>query len=75
MSSCSEIIWIRRSLKEFNVPISTTTPIYGDNKSSIILAANQEFHEWTNHMEVDHQFIHEHLEAKTITIPRVSSKI
>ena len=58
----------------FHVCISAPTPLYADYRSTISLAANPQFHEWTTHIEVDHHFIREHYEDGIITLPHVPSK-
>ena len=55
-----EMLWIRRLLEELK--ISSTLPIYSDNKAAILIAHNPVLHDRTKHVELDKHFITEKLE-------------
>jgi len=46
--SAKEAIWLSKLLKDFEI-ITGTIPLYGDNRSSLALAINNEFHSRTKH--------------------------
>ena len=52
-SASSEIVWLRRLLREFGVFTVTPTPLYADNTSPIRIAKNTVYHERTKHIEID----------------------
>ena len=60
----SEAIWLKRILKDLEVPIKDLTPLYYDNMSSIYLAGKPMFHTHTKHIEVHYHFIWERIVVK-----------
>ncbi|XP_023747753.1 uncharacterized mitochondrial protein AtMg00810-like [Lactuca sativa] len=56
-----EIIWLWWLLVDMGVHISSSTPLYYDNKSAIQITKNSVFHEWTKHIEIDCHFTRHHL--------------
>ena len=42
--------------------------IYGDNKFSIALAQNPEFHQRTKHIDIQHHFIRDEITTKCIEL-------
>ncbi|XP_074352878.1 secreted RxLR effector protein 161-like [Apium graveolens] len=48
-SLCSEVVWLRRLLKDFNIQLHSPTPLFCDNKSALKIASNHVFHERTKH--------------------------
>ncbi|XP_038982127.1 uncharacterized mitochondrial protein AtMg00810-like [Phoenix dactylifera] len=71
--TASELIWLRRLLRELGISIDTPTEIYCDNISAIALASNPVFHARTKHIEVDYHFIREKVLSKELHIAHVSS--
>ncbi|XP_020698693.1 uncharacterized protein LOC110111254 [Dendrobium catenatum] len=72
-SLATELIWLRRLLKEFHVEHSSPVPIFCDNISAISLAHNPVFHARTKHIEIDHHFIRECVNNGTVVIHHVST--
>ena len=70
----SELLWLRWLLKNLGVSISSATPLYCDNQSSIHITHNDVFHEWTKHIELDCHFIRYHFVHGTLKLISVSSK-
>lgn len=68
-----EIIWLRWTLPDIGVHISSSTSLHCDNKSAIQIAKNSVFHEQTKHIEIDCHFSRHHLQLGTISLPFVSS--
>ncbi|XP_074323327.1 secreted RxLR effector protein 161-like [Apium graveolens] len=73
-STCSEVVWLQRLLKDFNIQLHSPTPLFCDNESAVKIASNHVFHERTKHIEVDCHFVWEKFENGDISLPRVSSK-
>lgn len=71
----SEVVWLRWLLSDMGVSLSSSTPLYCDNKSAIQIAHNSVFHERTKHIEIDCHFVRHHLQSGTITLPFVSSTL
>ncbi|MFS7989993.1 putative RNA-directed DNA polymerase [Helianthus anomalus] len=57
----SEMIWVRRLLKELGVISEDLMRLYCDNQSAIHIAKNQVFHERTKHIEVDCHLIRDRI--------------
>lgn len=68
-----EIIWLQWTFPDMGVHISSSTPLYCDNKSAIQIAKNSVFHERTKHIEIDCHFSRYHLQLGTISLPFLSS--
>ena len=73
--ACAKIYWIRGLLAELGFFPSSPTPLHADNTSAIHISANTIFHEGNKHIEVDCHFIREAFEARTISLPHVSSNL
>ncbi|KAM0022126.1 putative RNA-directed DNA polymerase [Helianthus debilis subsp. tardiflorus] len=57
----SEMIWVRRLLRELGVTSDDLMRLYCDNQSAIHIAKNQVFHERTKHIEVDCHLIRDRI--------------
>ena len=55
-SACTQLLWMRQTLKEYNVKV----PLLCDNESAIKIAYNPVQHTRTNHIEIRHHFIRDH---------------
>ena len=58
--ACSQVLWMKQTLKDFGLNYSTTT-IYCDNTSAINLSKNPVQHSRTKHIEVRHHFLRDHV--------------
>ncbi|PKU72574.1 putative mitochondrial protein [Dendrobium catenatum] len=67
-TATTDIIWLRRLLKEFSIPTSAPTVLLCDNISSIALANNPIFRARTKHIEIDFHFVRECIKNKLITV-------
>lgn len=73
--ACAEIHWLRGLLAELGFSQCSPTPLHADNTSAIHISVNPIFHERTKHIEVDCHFIREAFDARTISLPHVSSNL
>ena len=48
-------------------------PMHYDNKTTIFIARNLDFHERTKHIEIDYHFISDKMMMRVISTPHVSS--
>ena len=71
----SEIVWLRRLLRELSFSQNKPIHFYADNTSAIQIATNLVFHERTKHIEVDCHYIHEAYDDKIITLPHISTDL
>ena len=70
-----EALWIGRFLAALGYRLpSQPVSLRTDNRGSILLTANPEFHRRTKHIEVRHQWIREKVESKEIAITYVFTK-
>jgi hypothetical protein len=67
-STTKEIVWLRWLFADMRVFFSHPTPMYYDNQSSIQIAHNSVFHEWTKHIKIDCHLTRHHLKHDTITL-------
>ncbi|KAH7428366.1 hypothetical protein KP509_10G089200 [Ceratopteris richardii] len=67
-----EAMWMKTLFKDLGLEFGTPT-IFGDNMSSIHLAANPIFHARTKHIEVHYHYVREKVLSKEIQISSVST--
>ncbi|PKU79146.1 putative mitochondrial protein [Dendrobium catenatum] len=73
-AATSEIIWLRRLASELQLFQSSPTVLHCDNISAIAIAKNLVFHARTKHIEIDYQFIRQHIANRSIQIQHISSQ-
>ena len=61
-SGLTEIMWLRRLMKELSLAPSRKCRLYCDNKAAISISENPVQHDRTKHVEVDRHFIKENIE-------------
>ncbi|CAI7844340.1 unnamed protein product [Closterium sp. NIES-54] len=72
--TCQEGVWLRRLLREFDIPIQGPTTIRTDSQSAIDLANNDNWHGRTRHMDVKYHWVREQLEKNTFEFEHVPSE-
>ncbi|PKU76544.1 Retrovirus-related Pol polyprotein from transposon TNT 1-94 [Dendrobium catenatum] len=73
-AATSEAIWLCRLSAELQLPQASPTIIHCDNISAIAITKNSVFHARTKHIEIDYQFIREHITDGNIHIQHISSQ-
>ncbi|PKU61494.1 Retrovirus-related Pol polyprotein from transposon TNT 1-94 [Dendrobium catenatum] len=73
-ANISEVLWLRRLAGELQAEQPSPTPVLCDNISAIAIAKNPVFHARTKHIEIDFQFIRQHIAAGNVQIQHVSSQ-
>ena len=68
-----ELMWLRQLLKELNRRKKELV-IHCDNKSTICLAKNPEFHARSKHIDIRHHFIRDLIKNKTFTIEHIRTE-
>lgn len=69
----TDVLQLRHHISEFNISISSPTPIHCDNVSVIAIATSQVFHTHIKHIEIDYNFIHDHI-SKELNIKHIASQ-
>lgn len=72
-SSCSQLIWMKQMLEEYNVQQDVMT-LYCDNLSAINISKNPIMHNRTKHIDIRHHFIKDLVEDKIITLEHVATE-
>ncbi|GKV02914.1 hypothetical protein SLEP1_g15291 [Rubroshorea leprosula] len=69
LNSCvTHAIWLRNLLKELHVTQEGPTKICADNKSSIALAKNPQFHERSKHIDTKYHYVRQCVEDKVVQL-------
>ncbi|WJX38809.1 hypothetical protein P8452_26432 [Trifolium repens] len=72
-SSCSQLVWMKQMLKEYDVEQDVIT-LYCDNLSAINISKNHVQHSKTKHIDIRHHFIRDLVENKVVTLEHVGTK-
>jgi hypothetical protein len=72
-SSCSQLVWMKQMLKEYNVEQDVLT-LYCDNLSVINIPKNPIQHSRTKHIDIQHHFIRDLVEEKVVTLEHVDTE-
>ncbi|XP_019084189.1 PREDICTED: uncharacterized protein LOC109125882 [Camelina sativa] len=67
----SEPVWINNMLKDLRIPQMEPPELYGDNLSSIYLAANPIFHNRTKHFETHYHYVRERVALGAMVVKHV----
>ena len=73
--AASEVVWLKRILKDLGIPIEDLTLLYYENMSSIYLPRNPVFHARTKHIEVHYHFIRERVLASDVDLKHISTNL
>ncbi|KAK2429756.1 putative mitochondrial protein [Trifolium repens] len=72
-SSCSQLVWMKQMLKEYDVEQNALT-LYCDNMSAINISKNPVQHSKTKHIDIRHHYIRDLVENKIVTLEHVGTK-
>jgi hypothetical protein len=72
-SSCSQLVWMKQMLEEYNVEQDALT-LYCDNLSAINISKNPIQHSRTKHIDIQHHFIRDLVEKNIVTLEHVTSE-
>ncbi|KAK2426713.1 putative mitochondrial protein [Trifolium repens] len=72
-SSCSQLVWMKQMLKEYDVEQNALT-LYCDNMSTINISKNPVQHSKTKHIDIRHHYIRDLVENKIVTLEHVGTK-
>jgi hypothetical protein len=72
-SSCSQLVWMKKMLKEYDVEQDVIT-LYCDNLIAINISKNHVQHSKTKHIDIRHHFIRDLVENKVVILEHVGTK-
>ncbi|KAK1669045.1 hypothetical protein QYE76_057204 [Lolium multiflorum] len=72
-SSCAQILWMRRTLRDYGLEYSKV-PLLCDNESAIKIAYNPVLHGKTKHIEIRNHFIRDHIARGDIVLSFIGTK-
>ncbi|KAK2456975.1 putative mitochondrial protein [Trifolium repens] len=72
-SSCSQLVWMKQMLKEYDVEQDALT-LYCDNMSAINISKNPVQHSKTKHIDIRHHYIRDLVENKIVVLEHVGTK-
>jgi hypothetical protein len=72
-SSCSQLVWMKQMLKEYNVQQDVLT-LYCDNLSAINISKIPIQHRRTKHIDIRHHFIRDLVEENIVTLEHVTTE-
>lgn len=72
-SSCSQLVWMKQMLKEYNVKQDVMTS-YCNNLSAINISKSPIKYSRTKHIDIRHHFIRDLVEEKTVTLEHVATE-
>ena len=72
-SNCSQLVWKKQMLKEYNVEQDVLT-LYCENLSAINISKNPIQHSRTKHNDIRHHFIRDLVEEKIVTLEHVDTE-
>ncbi|PKU71289.1 putative mitochondrial protein [Dendrobium catenatum] len=72
-AAAADLIWIRRLCADFDITLPPSS-IFCDSVSALSIAQHPIFHARTKHIEIDHHFLRDSIQAKHITVHHVASE-
>ncbi|WJX67886.1 hypothetical protein P8452_52313 [Trifolium repens] len=72
-SSCSQLLWMKQILSEYNVKQDVIT-LYCDNLSAINISKNPIQHNMTKHIDIRHHFIRDLVEDNIVILEHVTTE-
>ncbi|CAJ2662740.1 unnamed protein product [Trifolium pratense] len=72
-SSCSQLLWMRQMLLEYNV-VQDAMALYCDNLSAINISKNPIQHSRTKHFDIRNHFIRDLVEEGIVTLEHISTE-
>ncbi|KAI0516179.1 hypothetical protein KFK09_008851 [Dendrobium nobile] len=72
-AATADTIWLKRLLNDFSKQHSQPIELFCDNTSAIALAHNPVYHACTKHIEIDHQFVRDHIQNQVIRLTPIGT--
>lgn len=74
IEATKEAIWLRNILQELGYKQNLATTIFCDNQAAIALSRNPEFHSRSKHVDMQYQFLRQHVQLCTINLSFIRSE-
>ena len=71
---CTQILWMKQTLKDIHVHYNEPITILCDNTSGISISKNPVMHSKTKHIPIKYHFIREHVLEKTLKLKHIGTK-
>ncbi len=72
--ACKHIVWLRRLLRELEIPQEKPSIMYEDNQACIKMIENPVISERNKHIEIDCHFIRDHYNMENISITHIGTE-
>ena len=73
-SCCTQVLWMKQTLKYLQIQFSEPIPIFCDNTSAISISKNPVMHSKTKHIPIKYHFVREQVAEKNIKLEYVGTK-
>jgi hypothetical protein len=73
-SCCTQVLWMKQTLKDIQVEYGEPIPIYCDNTSAISISKSSMMHSKMNHIPIKYHFLREHVAENNIIVEYVGTK-
>lgn len=70
-----EAVWWRAFMTELGQPPSTATTVHSDSQGAIALAKNPEHHKRSKHIDIQHHYVREQVEAGSVVMPHIGTEL
>ena len=71
---CTQVLWMKQTLKDIQVEYDEPVPIYCDNTNSINISKNPVMHSKKKHIPIKYHFLREQVVEKNIRFEYVGKK-
>lgn len=71
---CSQILWMKKTLRDIKIELIDPIPIMCDNTSAINISKNHVMHSKTKHIPIKFHFLREHVAASIVQLEYVATK-
>ncbi len=68
-----ELIWLQALLTKLGYRPEGPSKLFCDNSVAVLLCADQTFHDWTKHLNVQYHWIRGHMEDGKIIVTQVAT--
>lgn len=73
-TNCTQVLWIKKMLKDIKIKCKEPIIIYCDNSTTIDISKNPVFHSKIKHVSIKYNFLKENVEAKEVRLVYVNTK-
>ena len=70
-----EAVWWRTFMSELGQPPSAATTVHSDSQGAIALAKNPEHHKRTKHIDIQHHYVREQVDAGSVVMPHIGTEL